>query len=760
MGTSYSVPVANAGLDYSIPRSTPFVLTGKAEAGNSAALLWNWEQIDNDFVVMPPSASQSAGPSFRSYQPGTSSSRHFPNMNSLRNNQTFGWEVLPDVGRNLKFRLLVIDNTRAAGCFSHDDMRISVEENAGPFIITSPNGSESWTTGTKQFVSWLVAGTSSSPVNCHLVDILMSTDGGLTFPIVIVQKTPNDGFEEITVPQVSSGNARIMVRASENIFFDISNTDFTVKAAPVLFIAAQIVNPNCFGDNKGKASAIVSGGSGDYTYAWSNGASTQTIENLASGTYSVTVSSGPSKATATFNIGQPSPLLIQVNGQEAYKGNDGWARVFAAGGAGSYTYAWSNGSITSTIQNLTPGIYSVTVTDANNCKASGSINLSGSELVKMEYGTLRTVNHNWQKVTLKNNYNSMVVVASIVVLDNTGPALVTRIRNVGTNSFEIRAQMAGDESAEIVPILVHYLVVEEGVYNKEKYGVSFEAKKYYSVKTSVSNGWKFESQPFGQTYNNPVVVGQVMSYNDPKWSVFWSSLDGDRTEPANSESLSVGKHIAADEQYPYRSPEILGYLVFEEGYGTINGNYFMCSVGAQPKNSGTGNTYYSSENLSVESAFITSAAMNTTEGGWPILKKPRAGLNSIKAYFTNNQSNGERSLADEHVAFIVIGKENKGLLTYQGKANMAGLNTNLSLRAFPNPAATDVSWELENSTEYPAKVELYDFLGRRVQNAKTYDLVKGKHSGSFQLNGLEPGLYWIRSEAAGAINTAPVIISK
>ena len=78
---------------------------------------------------------------------------------------------------------------------------------------------------------------------------------------------------------------------------------------------------------------------------------------------------------------------------------------------------------------------------------------------------------------------------------------------------------------------MHYVVVEAGVYDEP--GYKMEAVKFTSTVTDENNSWVGESRTYQQSYSNPVVVGQVMSYNDSDWSVFWA-CGSSRTAPPTS----------------------------------------------------------------------------------------------------------------------------------------------------------------------------------------------------------------------------------
>ncbi|MBS1583501.1 MAG: hypothetical protein JST66_14970 [Bacteroidetes bacterium] len=237
-----SPPTANAGADYTIPKSTPFVLTGSATDVNASNVLtYSWEQMNSTFTTQPPVATSTGGPNFRPFLPVTSPSRYIPNLATLASGVTPSpnWEVLSSVARTYAFRFTVRDNATGGGCITQDDMQVTVNGTAGPFVVTQPNTALSWAGLSTQTVTWNVAGTTASPVSCANVDILLSLDGGLTYPYTLLTGTPNDGTQAVTLPDVASTTARMMVKANGNIFFDISNVNFTITAAPQVRVSAK-----------------------------------------------------------------------------------------------------------------------------------------------------------------------------------------------------------------------------------------------------------------------------------------------------------------------------------------------------------------------------------------------------------------------------------------------------------------------------------------------------------------------------------------
>ena len=235
--TGNSIPTASAGLDYTVPKSTPFILTGAGNDANGDVLTYNWEQMNSGTsTTTTPSATKTSGPNFRSYNSTASPIRYFPKMSSVLTGATttagteLTVEALPSVARTLNFRVTVRDNRGGGAGNNSDDVIVNVNATAGPFTVSVPNTAVSYAGGSTQTVTWAVAGTTANGVNCANVDILLSTDGGNTFPLTLLSATPNDGTQAVTIPNTPGSANRIMVKGSNHIFFDVSNANFTITA--------------------------------------------------------------------------------------------------------------------------------------------------------------------------------------------------------------------------------------------------------------------------------------------------------------------------------------------------------------------------------------------------------------------------------------------------------------------------------------------------------------------------------------------------
>jgi len=227
VSTGNTPPVVTMPAAFTIPKSTPFYLTGSATDINADALTYCWEGVDPGAIT--PTATTLANtaqpPFFRSYLPASSSTRIYPLLDSILTGANYAkGDKLPSVSIATKHRLTVRDNNAAGGGVSFDSVTVTVNGSIGPFLVTS-NLSSTYSGGSSQTVTWSVNGTSTATAN---VKISLSADGGYTFPFILAASTPNDGTEAVTLPNVSTTLARIKVEAVGNIFFDISNSNFTI----------------------------------------------------------------------------------------------------------------------------------------------------------------------------------------------------------------------------------------------------------------------------------------------------------------------------------------------------------------------------------------------------------------------------------------------------------------------------------------------------------------------------------------------------
>ena len=226
-----------------IPKSTYFELNGSANDPDGDALTYCWEQMDLG-PYTPLGQSNGSSPLFRTYPPTMVSNRVFPKVATIVANGTDVKEVIPNYSRDINMRLTVRDNRPGGGGVGTADVEFRVTDQAGPFLVTYPSAlGTTFTSGTYKEITWDVANTDKSPVNAANVNIRLSTDGGLTFPTTLAANVPNDGSHCVLIPEITTTKGRIRIEAAANIFFDISNANFTIAAPAAADFSV------CYGDD-------------------------------------------------------------------------------------------------------------------------------------------------------------------------------------------------------------------------------------------------------------------------------------------------------------------------------------------------------------------------------------------------------------------------------------------------------------------------------------------------------------------------------
>lgn len=277
-GTGNSAPVVTAAATYTIPVRTPFALTGSATDADSDAITYMWEQNDRGSANGTGLVSNTKldGPLFRQFgkqavvstaqsllynSPGENlvdgnPTRVFPDMAQILANNTnaetgvcptasatptaaqidcyseflptasyvgFGVNAAP---ASLNFKLTARDGK---GGVNSANTQLILAPTAGPFLVTAPNTAVTVDGTSTQTVSWAVANTNVAPVSTANVKITLSVDGGVTFPYTLAASTANNGSKAVVLPNLNSSTARVKVEAVGNVFFDVSNADFTIR---------------------------------------------------------------------------------------------------------------------------------------------------------------------------------------------------------------------------------------------------------------------------------------------------------------------------------------------------------------------------------------------------------------------------------------------------------------------------------------------------------------------------------------------------
>ena len=240
--TGNNAPVANAGADYTIPISTPYRLTGAStDIDGTGTHTYTWEQYDLGASGIPIETN-TTGPLIRSFEGTTNPIRSIPEFTDyISTGGSTTWEKLASVNRTINFALTVRDNDISGGQTDVDFMQITVDS-TDPFTVTNPI---SWSQGSNVTIEWVVGQTANvSTINCQNVNIKLSIDGGLTFPNTIASNVPNTGSYVYAVPAMAdTTTARILIEAADNIFYDVSNFDFSISTNADFFMVEETLDP-------------------------------------------------------------------------------------------------------------------------------------------------------------------------------------------------------------------------------------------------------------------------------------------------------------------------------------------------------------------------------------------------------------------------------------------------------------------------------------------------------------------------------------
>ncbi len=252
-------PVVEALENYVIPKSTAFVLTGSAaDPDIDDVLTYTWEQIDNGVVTRATfGPTNPSGANFRSSPPITEPTRYFPSLSRVVSGNltqedpavNSAWETVSTIEREMNFAFTVRDNAPGGGQVVSELSTVSVTNSAGPFSVLSQGTNEIYLAGEVHEVAWDVADTNIAPVSTKTVDIMLSTDGGLTFPVMLAEGVLNDGSYDIVVPGLPTTEARIMVKGVDNVFFAVNTSDFSIEPSEVVLYFSDLEYSVCPSEN-------------------------------------------------------------------------------------------------------------------------------------------------------------------------------------------------------------------------------------------------------------------------------------------------------------------------------------------------------------------------------------------------------------------------------------------------------------------------------------------------------------------------------
>ncbi|MEM7673026.1 MAG: hypothetical protein AAF212_06760, partial [Verrucomicrobiota bacterium] len=368
------------------------------------------------------------------------------------------------------------------------------------------------------------------------------------------------------------------------------------------------------------------------------------------------------------NLLQNAPVLVSVASGGGYVSavNDGSglssSLTLYTDASGYISFYYQQPSTYATVSEL-----DVFAGGAQATVTAGSLAAPADRLL-VESGILPSVTGDWQQVTLINTYSNPVVIATPQYGAAEGPA-VPRIRNASGNTFEIKLQNPGDVTGSAsFAYPVHYVVVNAGTYTEPIDGIKMEAFTYNSTITdSPTNSFVGEAVAYQNVYSNPIVLGQVMTENDPDWSSFWAR-GSNVGSPASASDLFIGKHVGQDIDIT-RNAETLGVIVLEEtsGISTMNGISFFAALSSDTVEGYDNNPPYTFalSGFSTTGARILSSAGMDGSGnnwnsgaGWPILYGSNENVGALDIVFDEDQiGNTGRGGTTQQVTYLVFSDE-------------------------------------------------------------------------------------------------------
>ena len=614
-------------------------------------------------------------------------------------------------GRTTGNTVGIVDAINATVNVCYDDSCSKVAQFVDQMIITPGSFSAGGDSGSlivtndaqRNPVGLLFAGSDTDTI-ANRIDLVLnkfgvSVDGGVVAPVtdvaitnvsaptsvvqgavvnveVTVENTGNQdvGGFEITLTDATAAleigremvNDGLSAGASMNV--DISwNVPLEAALGEHHLLASHDLGDDESTNNQGTTSATVVASLTDVAVT-AVSAPASVVQGSSGNSVDVTVKNMGNQDVGIFNVTLSDETAASEIATETV--SDG----LNAGGSTILTFSWNVPSDASLVEHQLLALHNLSDDVESNDSKATTVEVIAEPISgpNLQTGTVEAWTDRWTLVTLSHSYTDMVVVCTPNYDKTVYPSAV-HIRNASGNSFEVRLVPAVFGLSDLEPpwsATVHWMVVESGTYTLEEHGVKMEAVTFDSTVTDGSSSWGKKGSWIGEesfysnSYTNPVVVGQVITYNENRdyyWSVFWSRGPSS-SDPPSSTELWVGKHNAQDAR-PVNDEKI-GYVVIEAGQGTISSTAgpikYKAGLGSDSiKGMGDKPPYsYSLDGLAFtpSTAILSQAAMDGGDGGWAVLY----GINPV----TSNRLNlaieedwvwdSERRHTPEQVGYIVF----------------------------------------------------------------------------------------------------------
>jgi gliding motility-associated-like protein len=294
---------------------------------------------------------------------------------------------------NLSGPTITLDSVKNVSCFgqSNGGIFISVSGNSpftfqwnngtttedvagllpGNYTVTVTDAANCSSTLSQSITQPADISITLSPVNesCNLSNgRINSTIAGGNSPYTYLW---NNGQTTSNIVGLSAGSYTLTVTDNNNC---VKSASVTLTSSSPVITVDSVRNVRCFGQNNGAVFISITGNNGTPTYLWNTGSQSKNLLNVIAGNYTLTVTdTAGCQATITQSITQPADITIQLTGNNSACGqNNGSINAIVSGGTPVYAYSWNTGSTASAIASLSPGNYTITVTDSKNCTKSNS----------------------------------------------------------------------------------------------------------------------------------------------------------------------------------------------------------------------------------------------------------------------------------------------------------------------------------------------------------------------------------------------------
>lgn len=525
-------------------------------------------------------------------------------------------------------------------------------------------------------------------------------------------------------------------------------------------------SPSCFGDSNGAVEVVIASGTVPYIYNWSNGATTATNDNLSAGTYTVTITDANDNMLVLMTtLTQPSALALNLTStNESMAGAaDGTATAMVNGGTSPYQYLWSNNATTATINNLSTGSYTVTVTDANDCSIIDNIDV----ITNMGNNSLQATIGNIVPATC---FGAADGFAEVIITAGTDP--YDFLWSNGVTTAENSNLLAGDYAVTITDNASETLVLSVTITQPEEITLATTTTNVTSsgandgtATANASGGtppyrYEWSNGAMGQSIGN-LATGNysVTVIDNQNCEVFSSFTINDAETDCSSFAVDLlgiaptcfggfdGQIIITDsmgfdiESISLDAPNINQLIASDYNVSVTDSRGCTTSVVVNVPEADT---------LTVEIFSITPATDNAANGTATIIVSGQADIVAYAWVGSNMQvistEKNPTNLPPDTYELRILYNDNciktVSNIVIDNITNTTEPSILSSLSVFPNPTQAIVSLSIRLERKATVQWFLHDFTGRKLHQSIEQSIKD--QSLTVDLNNYSSGVYWLK----------------